>query len=1384
MSANSKLSDLYTAHTVDLDRVGVSLRAKVLGVLKTLEADLIAQLASAELTVRKRAKLQTLLAQTQRTIKDGYSKVLQGQFTDLTKLAELEEQAASAFLNRSIGVSLTSVAVTRAQLQRLVDGTLINGAPSKEWWAKQAGALNTKFSDQVTQGYLRGENTDEIVRRIRGTAKNNFKDGIMEVARRDATALVRSSVMAVANAARLDMYESNQDLVKAVQWQSTLDSRTSDICKARSGLLYTVAGKPLGHNIVKVGPPAHFNCRSTLVPVLKSWDELAGPNAKPRKQDPSFDSVLFKQNLLKKGMTEEQAGAALSRMQSSMDGVVSDKLDYEDWLKTKDEAFQREVLGDGKWELWKAGKITLTDLIDNSGRPLTIDELRDKIGLGQAGKVVDNRAALLVKQAEDAAQKITTYKGLYPSLTLPENWEANPLGALPLVEQEVKGIVEGYSWDSAPQKVKLAVGNYIKAMAQGKAPTPLQTEAFGQLNSAAKEFVEAQIQAKAAGSPTALANLKNEVKILLINGDDPEAMLAPVMKLLTAKEKAAYINTIVDEMIADGSLTPALQAAKLKGYGKQIQTRLKEAAAAKKPAPVGTASPVEEIVAFEQIGGQGGSNAGALFRDTKTGKKWYIKRPATDAMAQNEVLASKLYQLGGVEVPHTQTIFLPDTFLGANSYGYGVASRIIDGLASDPAALRAGKVAGVGEGLAFDAWLANWDVVGATFDNMLVTGGRAVRLDTGGALLFRAQGGLKGSAFGPVVTEFDTLLDPALNPQAAAVFRNVTKAQLEAGVRRLLAIPDATIRATVKEWGPPEFADDLAATLIARKADIARRFPHLVPEEPPAFSLPTAATEGLSPGEVAAIRDARLNGYTRLTDKDAVEDHNLLMWQERAADDSILSMAQFKIVGEAQERLFNQIKNATSEVADRADVQHARLVVDEFNRQMMDTLRGLGSQMAKRETLRGKDVERIRNLLAQFETAKDELEAAYALGKLDDGVLSQFRSAADPWMAYIRKLSSAKVGDAIPPTGVTGLFQGIEVVGKKLDQPVREGLNWVRADDGFLEKVIARGYAKRTGKTNSLFKSQSKHMKAELPDGTVIRVWNNDDQWALYGRVEIEVKGDNPGAVLRALDALGIDSKATDATERELVYLKQMAYLLGDSAHQRVSKVTSVEAARKALSEELGFDVTTSPAYRPDGVPQAFGHGRRVFYRFDLDANPEWAQFREQYRLRHTLTGNTVEIIEKILEGGGVAAATTERLRRGVLALGMSSHSDIATGGASYFFTRILRAPSRPTRGLWWKADALKRLDAISYNRDLYGNVKGNTVRENRQRTIAEFKDAARSESNETIFKGGLSLFDDLDMIVVVSTTEQDKLIALFRRHGYVTWPDGRALADVIKVEE
>ena len=112
---------------------------------------------------------------------------------------------------------------------------------------------------------------------------------------------------------------------------------------------------------------------------------------------------------------------------------------------------------------------------------------------------------------------------------------------------------------------------------------------------------------------------------------------------------------------------------------------------------------------------------------------------------ENEVVANRLYEAAGVKVPKVQ-----------KSTDGRVASKIETSLQDIPRD-NVPSIKGVADGFATDAWLANWDAVGLSYDNIKSRGGQAMRIDAGGALRYRAMGAPKGAAFGKKVGEVTTL---------------------------------------------------------------------------------------------------------------------------------------------------------------------------------------------------------------------------------------------------------------------------------------------------------------------------------------------------------------------------------------------------------------------------------------------------------------------------------------------------------------------------------------------------------------------------------------------------------------------------------------------------
>lgn len=226
-----------------------------------------------------------------------------------------------------------------------------------------------------------------------------------------------------------------------------------------------------------------------------------------------------------------------------------------------------------------------------------------------------------------------------------------------------------------------------------------------------------------------------------------------------------------------------------------------------------------------QLGGKpGGWSKGGIFLDKDTKRRLYIKEANSHEQALSEILASELYQAAGVYVPEYKTIDLNSGVIGTTEYygsQTGLASRMVPGIRKDPAALASGNIKGVFENFVIDAWLANYDVIGANeglYGNMQVVGDKAIRLDFGGALQYRATGGIK-TTWGNDVGELTSMRNPKINKEAAEIFKGVTDAHLKQGAEILARIPDAKIEWIVKNR-ITSGADALAKTLIARKKDI------------------------------------------------------------------------------------------------------------------------------------------------------------------------------------------------------------------------------------------------------------------------------------------------------------------------------------------------------------------------------------------------------------------------------------------------------------------------------------------------------------------------------------------------------------------------------------
>lgn len=244
-------------------------------------------------------------------------------------------------------------------------------------------------------------------------------------------------------------------------------------------------------------------------------------------------------------------------------------------------------------------------------------------------------------------------------------------------------------------------------------------------------------------------------------------------------------------------------------YQKAVAEAAKAGAKQAEPKP----DDVLDVSGWKKVSGQLGSNPGGVFEDG-AGKKWYVKHSKSDDHARNEVLAAALYKAAGSPVL--------DYHLTRDANGkLGTATPWQDKAPFD-ASSAGEKKAAVGA-FATHAWLGNWDAVGMSNDNQAWVNKTLTTLDTGGALRYRAQGKAKEPGeWGEHPTEWNSLRDPAKNPQSAAVFGGMTVHQQAESAAKVAAVPDAVIDRLVKKFGPTDPAESakLAETLKVRKLTI------------------------------------------------------------------------------------------------------------------------------------------------------------------------------------------------------------------------------------------------------------------------------------------------------------------------------------------------------------------------------------------------------------------------------------------------------------------------------------------------------------------------------------------------------------------------------------
>lgn len=315
-----RILDEAVRHRIALSRYSTATVRRVLAQLNRTDAELVQRILRADNEGRDPARLERVLDEVRALQADGWAVVRSRLTDDLDALAAAERDFAARmvrFGQRSAGASVSASVPTSAQVVAAVNARPFAGRFLRDWITEAEAGAAKRVRETLRQGFIEGRSVADLVREIRGTKALQYRDGVLEISRRGAEAMVRTAMTHTSAVASRVTYEAMG--VARATFVAVLDSRTTLTCAGLNGKTFPLDRFPY--------PPRHPNCRSTMVP------EVSGLPPVPVRS-------------------------------------------YGEWLRSQPASVQDDILGRTRGKLFREGGLQVDRFTDSRGKVLTLDQLR------------------------------------------------------------------------------------------------------------------------------------------------------------------------------------------------------------------------------------------------------------------------------------------------------------------------------------------------------------------------------------------------------------------------------------------------------------------------------------------------------------------------------------------------------------------------------------------------------------------------------------------------------------------------------------------------------------------------------------------------------------------------------------------------------------------------------------------------------------------------------------------------------------------------------------------------------------------------------------------------------------------------------------------------
>ena len=269
-----------------------------------------------------------------------YRKIYRNGIIELKALAN----TSSKFNNNTLKESLGKVYRSKVYTGLKVNDLIINSAGTySEQIASISLTQQRRIKDVVRKGMIDNLAVNKIAK--------NVGDSI-DLPRAQLKTLSRTAITETSSNVSSATYKLNEDVIDGYQYVATLDSRTSMICGRLDGKVFRL------NDSRGVRPPQHFNCRSTTVPIVKSYEDLNNTNS----------SRISKRKLQRISKSKR----------ASFNGQVASETNYAKFLSEQDDNFKLTVLGNKRRvEIFNTGKLKFTQFSTKTGQLVSISRLEE-----------------------------------------------------------------------------------------------------------------------------------------------------------------------------------------------------------------------------------------------------------------------------------------------------------------------------------------------------------------------------------------------------------------------------------------------------------------------------------------------------------------------------------------------------------------------------------------------------------------------------------------------------------------------------------------------------------------------------------------------------------------------------------------------------------------------------------------------------------------------------------------------------------------------------------------------------------------------------------------------------------------------------------------------